>query len=42
MINKRFMVATLHKSDKYIQVKPLEVGSGKKEIKCLGKSIKYI
>ena len=32
MINKRFMLITLHKSDKYILVKPLEVGSGKKKL----------
>ena len=29
MINKRLMLATLHKSDKYRNVKPLEVGNGK-------------
>ena len=29
MINKRLMLATLHKSGKYRNVKPLEVGNGK-------------
>ena len=32
MVSKRFMLATLHKSDKYRKVNPLEVGSGKHKL----------
>ena len=32
MINKRFMLATLHKSDKYKKVIPYKIGSGKHKV----------
>ena len=32
MINKRFMLATLHNSDKYRKVIPYKIGSGKHKL----------
>ena len=32
MVSKRFMLATLHKSDKYKKVIPYKIGSGKHKL----------